>query len=86
MTSDILLTFVVLIAAVAFSLSGRFGNPVVITVIAAFILSAGLAPTDVASRLGQQMQCISGVWGRLLRKMGVVATLTIYAPFEGSVQ
>lgn len=88
MTPDILLTFVILAAAVAFFLSGRlrmdlvavlvmavlaltglltpaealsgFSNPVVITVIAVFILSAGLARTGVATRLGQQMLRISG--------------------------
>jgi len=41
------------------ALSG-FSNPVVITVIAVFVLSAGLARTGVATRLGQQMLRISG--------------------------
>jgi di/tricarboxylate transporter len=41
------------------ALSG-FSNPVVITVIAVFVLSAGLARTGVATRLGQQMLRLSG--------------------------
>ncbi len=41
------------------ALSG-FSNPVVITVMAVFVLSAGLARTGVATRLGQQMLRISG--------------------------
>ncbi len=41
------------------ALSG-FSNPVVITVIAVFILSAGLARTGVATRLGQLMLRVSG--------------------------
>jgi di/tricarboxylate transporter len=55
------------------ALSG-FSNPVVITVIAVFILSAGLARTGVATRLGPGLR--SGSAGHRARRCDAPAALS----------